>query len=90
MIFLGKGEPMCSSSSWSTFAKVLGKLVVSSLVGHHQSVMNATFANKFADTDIKRQQSLSTVVMSTSNFSNFIQDVLVGVSGRVRSKYFVS
>ena len=44
----GKGAPTRSSPSWSTFAKVLGKLVVSSLVSfgtarasHHQSVMNA-------------------------------------------------
>ena len=78
-----KGAPTGSSSSWSTFAKMLGKLVVSSVVGivkalasHHQFVMNAMFAHEPTDTDIEKQQSLSTVVMSTSSFSNFIQDVL--------------
>ena len=60
---IGKSAPTCSSSSWSTFAKVLGKLVVSSLVGfvtalasHHQSVMNAMFAHEFTDTNFERQQ----------------------------------
>ena len=80
---MAKGAPTCSSSSWSTFAKVLGELVVSSLVGfvaalasHHRSVMNAMFAHEFTGTDIERQQSLSAVVMNASSFSNFIQDVL--------------
>ena len=34
------------------------------------------FAHEFTGTDIERQQSLNTVVMSTSSFSNLIQDVL--------------
>ena len=50
---------------------------VTALASHHQSVMNAMFANEFTGTDIERQQSLNTEVMSTSSFSNFIQDVLV-------------
>ena len=57
--------------------------MVSSLVGsvfalakHHQFVMDAMFAHEFTDTDIEKQQSLSTVVLSTSSFSNFIPDVL--------------
>ena len=104
---MGKGAPTCSSSSGSTFAKVLGKLVVSSVAGfvkalasHHQSVMNAMFAHEFTGTDIETQQSLNTVVMSTSSFSNLIQDVLAqpshpwrispacSASGRVREQVF--
>ena len=38
--------------------------------------MNAIFAHEFTGTDIERQQSLNTLVMSTSSVSNFIQDVL--------------
>ena len=34
--------------------------------------MNAMFAREFTATDIERQQSLSTVVMSTSSLSNLI------------------
>ena len=50
---------------------------VTALASRHQSVMNAMFVNEFTGTDIERQQSLNTVVMSTSSFSNFIQNVLV-------------
>ena len=59
-------------------AKVLGKLVVSSLVGFVTELagQNATFAHEFTGTDIERQQSLNAVVMSTSSFSNLSQDVL--------------
>ena len=77
-----KGAPTCSSSSWSTFAKVLGELVsslvgfVTALASHHRSSMNAMFAHEFTGTDIERQQSLNAVVMNTSSFSNFFQHVL--------------
>ena len=49
---------------------------VTALASHQQSVMNAMFADEFTGTDIERQQSLNTVVMSTSSLSNCIQDVL--------------